>query len=97
MARATVNRLHPGYGIDLMNPVAVNWNKVPFNLGPWVHWSEEAADLAAYRLLDQPDGPAYFSGAHLSQLPSWQEGAVFAAHRTVAELATRGRHDRVTR
>ena len=96
-ARATVNRLHPGHGADLTNPMVVNWNKVPFNLGPWIHWSEVASEQAAYRLLNQPDGRVYFSGAHLSQLPSWQEGAVFAAHRTVGELAGRVRQDRATR
>ena len=97
MARATVDRLHPGHGADLTNPLVVDWNRIPFNLGPWVHWGEDAADQAAYRLLNQPDGRVYFSGAHLSQLPSWQEGAVFAAHRTVGDLAARVRMDRTAR
>ena len=95
-ARATVERLHPGHGRDLTNPLVVNWSKVPFNLGPWIHWSNSASDQAAYRLLNQPHGRVYFSGAHLSQLPSWQEGAVFAAHRTVGDLALRARQDRLT-
>ena len=97
MARATVERLHPGHGADLVNPLVVDWNRIPFNLGPWVHWSESEADQAAYRLLNRPDGRVYFSGAHVSQLPSWQEGAVFAAHRTVGDLALRVREDRAAR
>jgi monoamine oxidase len=40
-------------------------------------------------LLSQPEGRVYFSGAHLSQLPTWQEGAVLAAHRTIELLARR--------
>ncbi|HEY0301636.1 MAG TPA: FAD-dependent oxidoreductase, partial [Rhizomicrobium sp.] len=86
-ARAAVDRLHPGHGADLAAPAAVNWSKVPFNLGPWIHWEPDGAD--AYKLLNQPEGRIYFSGAHLSQLPSWQEGAVAAAHRTVEMIAAR--------
>jgi monoamine oxidase len=69
--------------------VAVDWSRVPYNLGPWIHWGEGENDLGAYRLLNQPYGRVYFTGAHLSQLPSWQEGAVLAAHRTIAMIARR--------
>ncbi|MDE1145820.1 MAG: FAD-dependent oxidoreductase [Azospirillaceae bacterium] len=89
LARASVERLHPGHGRDLAHAIVVNWLKVPFNLGPWLHWDQDGNDPAAYALLNQPDRRTYFSGAHLSQLPSWQEGGVLAAHRTVAELAHR--------
>jgi monoamine oxidase len=89
MARNAIDRLHPGHGADLSAPVAVDWNKVPYNLGPWIHWTNSSADTSAYRLLNQPDGRVYFSGAHLSQLPSWQEGAVLAAHRTIEMIASR--------
>lgn len=44
-------------------------------------------DSPAYRLLNQPQGRVHFAGAHLSQMPGWQEGAVFSAHRTIAALA----------
>ena len=89
MARDSVDRLHPGHGADLSAAVAVNWNKVPYNLGPWIHWAPTGPEADSYRLLNQPDGRIYFSGAHLSQLPSWQEGAVAAAHRTVEMIAAR--------
>jgi monoamine oxidase len=89
MARATIDKLHPGHGADLSVPVVVDWNKVPYNLGPWMHWSDSASDTEAYRLLNQPEGRVYFSGAHLSQLPGWQEGAVLEAHRTIDLIATR--------
>lgn len=88
-ARAAVDRLHPGHGADLSLPIAVNWNKIPYNLGPWIHWEHDGADADAYKLLNQPEGQVYFSGAHLSQLPSWQEGAVLAAHRTIEMIAAR--------
>ena len=94
-ARAAVERLHPGHGGDLANGVAVNWNKVPYNLGPWPNWKASGGgdnghnDAPAYQLLNQPHGRIYFSGAHLSQTPTWQEGAVNAAHRTIGLLAER--------
>jgi monoamine oxidase len=91
MARNAIDKLHPGRGVDLSAPVAVDWNKIPYNLGPWIHWTDPGSDANAYRLLNQPEGRVYFSGAHLSQLPSWQEGAVLAAHRTIEMIASRVR------
>jgi monoamine oxidase len=88
LSRAAVEKMHPGHGADLSNPVAVNWNKVPYNLGPWIEW-EGDEQKSYYKLLNQPEGRVYFSGAHLSQLPSWQEGAVYAAHRTIELIANR--------
>ena len=96
MSRATVQRLHRGHGKELARPAAVNWSKIPYNLGAWIHSDRTNSDqMAAYQLLNQPEGRIYFSGAHLSQLPSWQEVAVMAAHRTVDMLGTRVREDRV--
>jgi monoamine oxidase len=89
MARIAIDKLHPGHGVDLSGPVAVDWSKIPYNLGPWIHWTTSDSDASAYRLLNQPEGRVYFSGAHLSQLPSWQEGAVLAAHRTIELIASR--------
>lgn len=94
-ARAAVERLHPGHGVDLTAPIVIDWNRVPFNLGPWIHWDSEGADPAAYHLLNQPAGRVLFSGAHLSQLPSWMEGGVAAARRTVSLVAERTRADRL--
>lgn len=94
-ARAVVDRLHPGHGRDLARGVVVNWEKVPFNRGPWPDWQASGAgddghiDAPAFRLLNQPHGRIHFTGAHLSQTPGWQEGAVASAHRTVRMLAER--------
>ena len=91
IAKAAVGRLHPGHDADLGQAVAINWNKVPFNKGPWPRWGGrgEAIDTPAFRLLNQPQGRFYFAGAHLSQMPGWQEGAVLSAHRTIRLLAAR--------
>ena len=89
MARNAVDKLHPGHGVDLSTPVVVDWNKISYSLGPWIEWKNSGSDADAYRLLNQPEGRVYFSGAHLTQLPGWQEGAVLAAHRTIELIATR--------
>jgi monoamine oxidase len=89
MARSAIDKLHPGHGVDLSAPVAVDWSKIPYNLGPWIQWTNSGSDADAYRLLNQPEGRVYFSGAHLSQLPTWQKGAVLAAHRTIELIANR--------
>src|ERR1700722_8900035 len=38
MARNAIDKLHPGRGADLGAAVAVDWNKIPYSLGPWIHW-----------------------------------------------------------
>ncbi|MET0273765.1 MAG: FAD-dependent oxidoreductase [Phenylobacterium sp.] len=93
-ARGVVDRLHPGHGRDLEKGVVVNWNKIPFSLGPWPAYGGQGGQEGHnedpnYVLLNKPQGRVYFSGAHLSQMPGWQEGAVFSAHRTIDLLASR--------
>jgi monoamine oxidase len=86
-SRVAVNELHPGHGSDLLYPVAVSWQKVPFSMGPWVHWPEGPS--AEYRLLNQPDDRIYLAGEHLSHVNGWQEGAMLSAHRVVSEICQR--------
>ncbi|UZK70100.1 flavin monoamine oxidase family protein [Sphingomonas sp. S1-29] len=102
-ARAVVEKLHPGHGGECANGVAVNWNKIPYSLGPWPNWyagmagrQEGMIDTDPYRLLNQPAGRVIFAGAALSQTPGWQEGAIQSAHGAVADLANLQRADAVT-
>jgi monoamine oxidase len=88
-SRVAVNDLHPGHGSDLLNPISVSWHKVPFSRGPWVHWPEGSS--TEYGLLNQPDGPIYLAGEHLSHVSGWQEGAILSAHRVVSEICRRVR------
>lgn len=88
-ARAAVERIHPGHGPDLINPVVIDWARQPFSQGPWIEWDQDGNDPAAFRLLNQNDGPFLFAGSHLSQYSGhWQEGAVLSARRAVAALTT---------
>lgn len=87
LARAAVERVHPGHGAELHSPVVVNWRKQAYNLGPWLDWEADGNSLDTFRLLNQPDGPFLFAGSHLSQYSGhWQEGAVLSARRAVDTL-----------
>lgn len=94
IARAAIEKTHPGHGDDCVSPLVVNWKKVPFSLGPWPKWNpgqpgrqEAHIDTPEFRLLNKPDGRIFFAGAALSQTPGWQEGAIQSAHAAVAALA----------
>jgi monoamine oxidase len=93
MARGMIDKAHPGHGADCVNPLAVNWKKVPYSLGPWPNWNPDRKgpqeghnDTAAYRLLCQPVGRIVFASAALSQTPGWQEGGIQSAHAAVATV-----------
>jgi monoamine oxidase len=88
-SRNVVNELHPGHGSELLHPVAVAWQNVPFSMGPWVHWSDGPS--SEYNLLNQPDDRIYLAGEHLSHVNGWQEGAVLSAHRVISEICERVR------
>lgn len=104
MARAAIDMAHPGHGADCTAPLAVNWRKVPYSLGPWPNWNPDRpargehamTDTPAYRLLNQPDGRILFASAALSQTPGWQEGALQSAHAAVAALVQQMADRRVT-
>ncbi len=95
MARAGIERAHPGHGTECVDPLVVNWRKVPYSLGPWPAWNgvpngpagDQHIDTPGFRLLCEPAGRILFAGAALSQTPGWQEGAVQSAHAAVAGLA----------
>ena len=92
-AKGTIERLHPGRSGLVKSPMAMEWGKVPYNLGIACPLDEQ--DPAAYALLGQADGPFYFAGEHLSHVGAWQQGAIVSAHRTVAMLDARHREGAV--
>ncbi len=79
-------RLHAGYAADVGRGVAVSWAKIPFSSGAWCEWS--AADRRQHvPALQEVDGPFFFAGEHVSDLPGWQEGAVLSAQSVVTQLS----------
>ncbi len=87
-AIASGERMHPGYQRMVRDGISVAWPNVKFSQGGWAHWSPEQKDNV-YRTLQEPDGAIYFAGEHLSNLVSWQEGAILSAHRVIEKIAAR--------
>ncbi len=85
--RETMEKLHPGQSHLLHSPMAIQWSRVKYSKGAWQFLAQSDAD--AYALMIEPDGPFYFAGEHLSQLPAWQQGAFMSAHRVVNMIADR--------
>ena len=78
-------RLHPQYPAEYQNSFSVAWQRIPYNLGGWATWSEEMR-ASLYPILNQPDGPFYLAGEHLTYLGAWMAGAFESARAVVATL-----------
>ena len=102
-SRAAVEKLHPGYGSQLHNPVYVSWAKIPYNLGSWVQGfprsqgNEGSYYDGPYQELIEPDDRFYFAGDHCSQINAWMEGAALSAHRAVQMISERVKAENLTR
>ena len=88
VSRRVIERMHPGRGKELRNPVSVSWDRTPFSEGIAVAWKpdQRATD---YALLCKGDGRVYFAGEHMSYINAWQEGAVLSAHEAIELIAKR--------
>lgn len=80
--------IHPNYADELSadKAVSIAWDKIPYSQGGWIEWEDEGLETA-YPILNQPDGPIYLAGEHLSYITGWQEGAVLSAHQAVRGIA----------
>lgn len=83
-SRAMIEGLHPGRGAELKHPMAIAWSKVPWSLGIAARF--RADQTQEYALLNEPDGPFYFAGEHLSHIGAWQEGALLSARRAINKI-----------
>jgi monoamine oxidase len=81
-SRRAVERLHPGHGKDLHNPMYIAWEKTQFSQGAWISGSGDYYK-GPYKAFLEPDGRIYFAGDFCSHLLTWQEGAVLSSHRTI--------------
>ena len=84
LSRAMVEALHPGHGRELSKPMGIAWSKIPYTFGIAARWRSEHEP--EYALLNQPDGPFYFAGEHLSHVGAWQEGAILSARRAIGMI-----------
>ena len=84
-SRATIEKLHPGHGKELMNPIYCGWRHVKWNEGSWIR--AYGGGPAGYDTIIQADGPILFAGDTISHVVGWQEGAALSARRAVSMIA----------
>ena len=84
---ANGEKLHPGQFRRYYDgkALSVDWKRVPYSLGGWESWSDEAR-REHFPVLLEPQGRVYFAGAYLSYLTGWQAGAVESAWYQVERL-----------
>src|ERR1700716_3108125 len=85
------SRIHPQYGAEFENGIAVAWHRVPFTMGCAGSWTEKTRE-EHYDNLCQTDGRIVLAGEHASYLPAWQEGAILSSLDAIKRL-----HDHVVR
>ena len=84
-SRASIEKLHPGHGKELKNPVFCGWRRVKWNEGSWIQ--DYGGGAQGYEVVIQPDGPIYLAGDTISHVVGWQEGAALSARRAVGMIS----------
>jgi len=86
-SKASVEKLHPGHGAELKNPVYFGWRHMKWNEASWIRtWGN---GRAGYNALVAGDGPYYFAGDTVSNVNAWQEGAALSAKLVVQKISDR--------
>jgi len=81
-------QIHPQYPREFDNGVAVAWSRVPYTMGCFGIWSDEAR-ASHYDDLCAIDGRIALAGEHASFINGWQEGAVTSALDAIERLHQR--------
>jgi monoamine oxidase len=81
-------QIHRQYETDYENGIAVGWHRVPWVLGCFGRWTEEARKQH-YKNLCEIDGRIALSGEHCSNIPAWQENAFLSALDAISRLHQR--------
>ena len=84
-SRATIEKIHPGHGKELMNPIFCGWRHVKWNEGSWIR--AYGGGLSGYDVVIREDGPFLFAGDTVSHIVGWQEGAALSARRAVGMIS----------
>jgi monoamine oxidase len=88
-ALAAGEKIFPGeYTKSFEKSFSVSWHLVKYNLGAFVHWSEEGRQTA-YPVLVEGDGRTLLAGEHLSYLTGWQAGAIESAWQQLERVHLR--------
>jgi monoamine oxidase len=81
-------QIHPQYASEYENGMSVGWHRVPWTLGCFGMWSDDARKQH-YGNLCAIDGRIALAGEHASNIPAWQEGAVLSALDAISRLHQR--------
>jgi monoamine oxidase len=84
-SRGSIEKVHPGHGKELKNPVFCGWRRVVWNEGSWIR--SYGGGPGGYDVIIQADGPIYFAGDTASHVVGWQEGAALSGRRAVGMIA----------
>jgi len=84
-SRASIEKLHPGHGKELQNPIFCGWKHIKWNEGSWI--GSYGGGASGYDVVIESDGPIYFAGDTVSHLVGWQEGAALSARRAVGMIS----------
>jgi monoamine oxidase len=82
------SRIHPQYGSEFDNGVAVAWHRSPFTMGCFGMWTADSR-AKHYDDLCGIDGRIVLAGEHASFIGGWQEGAVTSALDAIRRLHER--------
>jgi len=84
-SKKSVEKLHPGHGAELKNPVYFGWRHMKWNEASWIRsWGN---GRSGYTALVAGDGPYYFAGDTVSNVNAWQEGAALSAKLVVQQIS----------
>jgi monoamine oxidase len=93
-SRGTIEKLHPGHGKELRNPVFCGWKHVMWNEGSWIR--SYGGGPSGYDVIIEADGPIYFAGDTASHVVGWQEGAALSARRAVTMISDKVKMAKMT-
>jgi monoamine oxidase len=81
-------QIHPQYTAEYDNGIAVGWHRVPWVLGCFGRWTDDARKQH-YKNLCAIDGRIALAGEHASNIPAWQEGAILSSLDAISRLHQR--------
>jgi len=87
-ALAAGQKIFPAYRESFESAFSVAWHRIPYNLGAWADWTQEARKNA-YPVLFEGEGKVLLAGEHMSYLPGWQAGAIESAWQQISKIHQR--------
>ncbi|MEH2248775.1 flavin monoamine oxidase family protein [Nostoc sp.] len=79
------NNIHPQYRKEFEKGVTLYWPTIPYNLGGWAVYINDARQKY-YAKLNEPDDNIYLCGEHVSYLTGWMAGALESARLVSSKI-----------